>query len=94
MISLSTIHLYENSNKRNWISNIRLIREVNLMIEFSAPPMLALVKQTNTVMSENKRDLITNAQMLTHFRRIKVFNTNLKNHYGVILKSSPWVIQF
>jgi hypothetical protein len=94
MISLSTINLYENSKKRNWISNIRLIREVNLMIEFSAPPMLAFVKRTNTVISENKRGLTINAQMLTRFLRIKVFNTTLKNHYGVILKSSPWAIQF
>jgi hypothetical protein len=64
------------------------------MREFSAILMLALAEQTKIVVTKNKRGLIANAHMLTHFLKNSVFNSNLENYYCVVLKHSPWAIQF
>ena len=56
--------------------------------------MLASAGQTEVEVAKNKRYLPANANILRHFHKTKVFNDNLENYYGVILKHSPWAIQF
>jgi hypothetical protein len=64
------------------------------MEEFSAAILLALTEQTKITVAENKRRLLANSPMLTHFLNTKVFNDNLESHRVVFPKRLRWVMQF